>query len=260
MHEEHLTARESAVKAMREVSGPVVAIVLVLCAVFVPIAFLGGLTGELYRQFAVTISIAVVISGIVALTLTPALCVLILSASTGTRGASSKPFNAGSSARRSLRCRGWIHGCGAPHRRCAVLVMSRDGMDVAAAPGSLVPDEDQLLHRRGDPSDGASCSAPTGRQRSHLDIKSNPYNEDVVAFTASITLAALLATTRQTNSSRKSTATGRAVQRWSGSFRRRAILGSDCSRSTRHRSSASAGRRFALYLQTAARAAKRCRK
>ena len=63
---------------MREVTGPIIAIVLVLSAVFVPIAFLGGLTGELYRQFAVTIAIAVVISGIVALTLTPALCVLIL--------------------------------------------------------------------------------------------------------------------------------------------------------------------------------------
>ena len=63
---------------MREVTGPIIAIVLTLCAVFVPIAFLGGLTGELYRQFAVTISIAVVISGIVALTLTPALCVLML--------------------------------------------------------------------------------------------------------------------------------------------------------------------------------------
>ena len=71
MHEEHLSAREAAIKAMKEVTGPVIAIVLVLCAVFVPIAFLGGLTGELYRQFAVTISIAVVISGIVALTLTP---------------------------------------------------------------------------------------------------------------------------------------------------------------------------------------------
>ena len=59
-------------------TGPIIAIVLTLCAVFVPIAFLGGLTGELYRQFAVTISIAVVISGLVALTLTPALCVLIL--------------------------------------------------------------------------------------------------------------------------------------------------------------------------------------
>jgi multidrug efflux pump len=74
MHEEHLHAREAAIKAMQEVTGPVIAIVLVLCAVFVPIAFLGGLTGELYRQFAITIAIAVVISGMVALTLTPALC------------------------------------------------------------------------------------------------------------------------------------------------------------------------------------------
>src|SRR5439155_376427 len=78
MREEHLDARSAAIRAMREVTGPVIAIVLVLTSVFVPIAFLGGLTGELYRQFAVTISIAVVISGLIALTLTPALCVLIL--------------------------------------------------------------------------------------------------------------------------------------------------------------------------------------
>src|SRR5690349_1379300 len=78
MHEEHLLAREAAIKAMREVTSPIIAIVLTLCAVFVPIAFLGGLTGELFRQFAVTISIAVVISGLVALTLTPSLCVLVL--------------------------------------------------------------------------------------------------------------------------------------------------------------------------------------
>src|SRR6185436_3487615 len=66
MHEEGLAPREAAIRAMREVPSPIIAIVLVLCAVFVPIAFLGGLTGELYRQFAVTISMAVVISGIVA--------------------------------------------------------------------------------------------------------------------------------------------------------------------------------------------------
>src|SRR5262245_8033362 len=78
MHEEGAKPREAAIKAMHEVTGPIVAIVLTLTAVFIPIAFLGGLTGELYRQFAVTISIAVVISGIVALTLTPALCVIIL--------------------------------------------------------------------------------------------------------------------------------------------------------------------------------------
>jgi multidrug efflux pump len=70
--------REAAIQAMEEVSGPVIAIVLVLCAVFIPVSFLGGLAGELYRQFAVTIAVSVVISGIVALTLTPALCALLL--------------------------------------------------------------------------------------------------------------------------------------------------------------------------------------
>ena len=63
---------------MREVTGAVIAIVLVLCAVFVPVAFLGGIAGQLYQQFAVTVAIAVVISGLVALTLTPALCALLL--------------------------------------------------------------------------------------------------------------------------------------------------------------------------------------
>jgi multidrug efflux pump subunit AcrB len=56
----------------------VLAIVLVLCAVFIPVAFLGGIAGVLYRQFAVTVAISVVISGFVALTLTPALCALLL--------------------------------------------------------------------------------------------------------------------------------------------------------------------------------------
>jgi multidrug efflux pump len=78
MRTEHLPAREAAIKAMSQVSGPIVAIVLTLCAVFIPVSFLGGLAGELYRQFAVTISVSVVISGIVALTLTPALGAIFL--------------------------------------------------------------------------------------------------------------------------------------------------------------------------------------
>ena len=78
MRTEHLPAREAAVKAMTQVSGPIVAIVLALCAVFIPVSFLGGLAGELYRQFAVTISVSVIISGIVALTLTPALGAIFL--------------------------------------------------------------------------------------------------------------------------------------------------------------------------------------
>ena len=75
---EKVSARTAAKRAMKEVAGALVAIVLVLSAVFVPVAFLGGMAGELYRQFAVTITISVAISGFVALTLTPALCAILL--------------------------------------------------------------------------------------------------------------------------------------------------------------------------------------
>jgi hydrophobe/amphiphile efflux-1 (HAE1) family protein len=78
MHDMCLSPRQAAIHAVEEVSGPVTAIVLVLCAVFAPVAFLGGLSGQLYRQFAATIVISVIISGVVALTLTPALCAKIL--------------------------------------------------------------------------------------------------------------------------------------------------------------------------------------
>lgn len=78
MHDEHLPVKEATIKAMDEVTGPVVAIVLVLCSVFVPVAFMGGFTGVMYQQFAITIAVSVVISGLVALTLTPALCALLL--------------------------------------------------------------------------------------------------------------------------------------------------------------------------------------
>jgi hydrophobe/amphiphile efflux-1 (HAE1) family protein len=78
MRTEGKSAREAAFESMREVTGPVVAIVLVLCSVFVPVSFLGGLAGQLYRQFAITVAMSVAISGLVALTLSPALCALLL--------------------------------------------------------------------------------------------------------------------------------------------------------------------------------------
>jgi multidrug efflux pump len=78
MRTEGKSAREAAFASMTEVTGPVIAIVLVLCSVFVPVAFLGGLAGALYRQFAITVAISVAISGLVALTLSPALCALLL--------------------------------------------------------------------------------------------------------------------------------------------------------------------------------------
>ncbi|SFO05154.1 multidrug efflux RND transporter permease subunit [Nitrosospira briensis] len=88
-----LSPREAAKKAMDEVAGPVVAIVLVLAAVFVPVAFLGGITGELYKQFAITIALSVAISGFVALTLSPALCALVLKPEHGEPKGFWKMFN-----------------------------------------------------------------------------------------------------------------------------------------------------------------------
>ena len=78
MKEEKLSPKEAAIKAMQEVSGPVVAVALVLSSVFLPIAFLGGMTGVMYKQFSVTIAVSVLISALVALTLTPSLCALII--------------------------------------------------------------------------------------------------------------------------------------------------------------------------------------
>ncbi len=187
MHEMHLSARESAIKAMQEVTGPVIAIVLVLCAVFVPIAFLGGLTGELYRQFAVTISIAVVISGLVALTLTPALCVLILQRGALAPNPFFRWFNEwfGRVTGRYARGVTWMI------RRAGVGIALFLGMVAITAglwritPGSLVPDEDQGYYI-------AAVILPDGATLERTDrvvtevlkiIKSNPYNEDAVAFT-----------------------------------------------------------------------------
>jgi multidrug efflux pump len=87
MRENDMRPFEAALEAMQEVSGAVVAIILVLCAVFIPVAFLGGIAGQLYRQFAVTLTFAVVISGFIALTLTPALCAVLMK-----RGDHRAPF------------------------------------------------------------------------------------------------------------------------------------------------------------------------
>ncbi|WP_417546917.1 efflux RND transporter permease subunit [Marinobacter segnicrescens] len=78
MKEERMSAYHASVETVKQVSGAVVASTLVLVAVFAPVAFLGGLSGELYRQFAITIAVSVIISGVVALTLTPAMCAMLL--------------------------------------------------------------------------------------------------------------------------------------------------------------------------------------
>ena len=187
MHEEQMPARDAAVKAMHEVAGPVVAIVLTLCAVFVPIAFLGGLTGELYRQFAVTISIAVVISGIVALTLTPALCVLLLKREHRQPGRAFQAFNRwfGRVTDRYTDGVAWML------RRAALGVLLFLAMVAVTAalwrmtPGSLVPDEDQGFYIAAVIlPDGATLQRTDDVVRDVLEvIQSNPANADAIAFT-----------------------------------------------------------------------------
>ena len=186
MHEEHLHAREAAIQAMTEVTGPVVAIVLVLCAVFVPIAFLGGLTGELYRQFAITISIAVVISGIVALTLTPALCVLILKREHKGTNRFFTAFNNGF----ERVTRRYTGGVGWMIRRGGIAALLFAGMVAITVglwrvtPGSLVPDEDQGFYIAAVIlPDGASLARTDKVVKEVLEIvKSNPNNLDAVSF------------------------------------------------------------------------------
>ena len=87
MSEEHLPPLEATLAAMREISGAIVAITLVMSAVFIPVAFLSGPVGVFYRQFSLTLAIAIVISGINAVTLTPALCAIMLK---NTHGQASK--------------------------------------------------------------------------------------------------------------------------------------------------------------------------
>src|ERR1700756_2068926 len=78
MDEEGMSPKDATIHAMRDISAPVIAIALILAAVFVPVGFVPGIVGRLYQQFAITIAISVLISAFVALSLTPALCTLIL--------------------------------------------------------------------------------------------------------------------------------------------------------------------------------------
>ncbi|TMH29194.1 MAG: multidrug efflux RND transporter permease subunit [Betaproteobacteria bacterium] len=144
MRENKMPPFEAALEAMREVSGAVVAIVLVLCAVFVPVAFLGGIAGQLYRQFALTLTFAVVISGFMALTLTPALCALLMKPGEH-ESRLFRPFNRGFAwlTGRFL----WAVNLVLAHRIASLLafvvVLAVTGGLFLRIPGSFVPPEDQ---------------------------------------------------------------------------------------------------------------------
>ena len=140
-----LSPRDATVAAMREVTGPVVATSLVLAAVFVPVGFIPGITGRLYQQFAVTIAVAVLISMVNALTLSPALCASILRP-TRRRPAASSASSTAALRRRSAAMAAIV---GILVRRVAVvlvvfvLMLAATWGGFVTLPRAFLPEEDQ---------------------------------------------------------------------------------------------------------------------
>lgn len=140
-----LSVRKATAKAMNEVTRPVIAVVLVLSAVFIPVAFMGGLAGVMYKQFAITIVISVVISGIVALTFTPALCMLLLKHGKENKALPHRLFNQAF----DKTTQGYIYGVKFILRNNIIAVLIY-GLTIAGIiyglnkiPTGLVPEEDQ---------------------------------------------------------------------------------------------------------------------
>jgi HAE1 family hydrophobic/amphiphilic exporter-1 len=148
-HIEHgLSPKEATLKAMEEVSGPVVAIALVLSAVFLPTIFIPGITGKLYQQFAVTIAISVIISAFNALTLSPALSSLILKPKKQTRGplgAFYRWFNTafGKATNGYVKLSGWFIRKFVISLLLLVVMTAGTGMIARMVPGGFLPEEDQ---------------------------------------------------------------------------------------------------------------------
>jgi hydrophobic/amphiphilic exporter-1 (mainly G- bacteria), HAE1 family len=146
--EEGLTPKAAALKAMEELSGPVVGIALVLSAVFVPTAFIPGITGRLYQQFAVTIAISVILSAFNALTLSPALAALLLRPKEPSRGLLRRFFD-WFNRRFEQATDGYVHWSGVLLQKTVVVIVLLVAFGVAAGffagrvPSSFLPDEDQ---------------------------------------------------------------------------------------------------------------------
>ncbi len=138
------TRQEAVIHAMDEITGPVIGVVLVLLSVFVPTAFIGGITGVLYKQFALTIAVATIFSGINSLTLTPALCALFLQPTRETKFFVYRYFNKGF----DVTLAGYAHMITGMIKRPVVTMMIFAVIAAAAFfgymkwPTSFIPDED----------------------------------------------------------------------------------------------------------------------
>ena len=146
--EKGLSPKEATLKAMEEVTGPVIAIAVILAAVFVPTAFIPGITGQLYQQFAVTIAISVIISAFNALTLSPALCAMLLKPKVKGSGPLQK-FYDGFNRMFAKVTGGYVGICRIAIRRSLIsfiflaVVVVGIGFLGKAVPSGFLPDEDQ---------------------------------------------------------------------------------------------------------------------
>jgi HAE1 family hydrophobic/amphiphilic exporter-1/multidrug efflux pump len=168
---------EATERAMDEVSGPVVAIGLVLCAVFVPVAFMPGIVGQLYRQFAITLSVSVLLSVLVALTLTPALCQMMLRPRKEMRGPVGA-FLRGFNKIFDKTTNGYLSVVRVTLRRMAIAGVALAAVYVGASrlgkvlPTSFVPDEDLGYYF-------AVFQLPEGASMERTDILTRKAEEDV---------------------------------------------------------------------------------
>lgn len=144
MHEQQLTAQQAAIKSMQEISGALVGITLVLTAVFIPMAFFGGSTGVIYRQFSITLVTAMAISLLVALVLTPALCALILKPSAKPYGWATR-FNRGLERLKHsyLKLASWTIQNRIISVVCALALVIVFALFYRTLPTSFLPSEDQ---------------------------------------------------------------------------------------------------------------------
>jgi multidrug efflux pump len=212
--DEGLTPLAAAHQAMREVSGPIVAIALVLCAVFVPMAFLSGVTGQFYKQFAVTIAISTVISTVNSLTLSPALAALLLKSHDAPKDALERgialafgwlfrPFNRfflrssgqyQGAVKRSLNRRGFVFAAYAGLLVATVMLFN-------AVPGGFIPTQDKLyLFAGAKLPEGASLARTDAVTHQMVKIAKGVEGVDITTAFAGFNALQVVNTPNATNS------------------------------------------------------------
>jgi len=200
MRTEKLSPKEASIKAMSEVQNALIAIVFVLCAVFIPVSFMGGFTGVMYQQFAITIAISVVISGFMALTLTPALCAMLLKKTDVEAKGLFKKFNDlfESTANKYVSGAKFFMKHIPAAVAVMVVILALSGWMFKKIPTNLIPNEDQgslMVSTQMDPGTSLDRSLAMGSQVEQIIL-----NQPAVSFELFFTGRNLLNGSQNTSS------------------------------------------------------------